>query len=225
MRQKMSLAIAFAAKLAFGAPAAFADRLSDFKDADRYEEGCVTIPAPYSERRICEDERVNVHDWCDGRRGPVTCGNEGETRKAKHAVEEAKKDIEKLKERKSRAESSRSNVQTDDEKRRFSDEVAQLERELYEAGKQLERAEKDLEARKKLVEDAIYTLDKCITYRRAMMNIFASALDRVRNEDETPELQSVARSLRDKYGKQKSGHEEQIDNRIRALNNCKDWRP
>lgn len=25
--------------------------------------------------------------------------------------------------------------------------------------------------------------------------------------------------------KQKSGHEEQIDNRIRAQNNCKDWRP
>jgi hypothetical protein len=79
--------------------------------------------------------------------------------------------------------------------------------------------------RKKLVDDAIYTLDKCISYRRAVMNSFSYALDKVRNENEPQELKDVARSLRGKYEKAKSGHEEQITARTNAWNNCKSWRP
>jgi hypothetical protein len=216
----------FAITFALGASVAFADKLSDFKDADRYEKGCVTIPATYSsERSACMSEAPQVHPWCDGHNGPVTCGSSDMTRRAKHDVEEAKKRIEDLKDKKSRAESGRSSAQSDDEKRRFSEEVERIDREIYEAGRQLDRADKDLEARKKLIEDAIYTLDKCITYRRAVMNSFASALDRVRNENETPELQELARSLRNKYETEKSGHEIQIADKTNALNNCKDWRP
>jgi chromosome segregation ATPase len=160
-----------------------------------------------------------------GRRGPVTCGNEGLTRQAKRAIEDAKKNIETLKDKKSKAESNKSNAKTDDEKKKFSDEITQIEKDLYEARKELEQAEKDLEARKKLVNDAIYTLDKCIAYRRAVMNSFSYALDRVRSENETPEIKELARSLRSKYEKEKSGHEEQITAKISALNNCKSWRP
>jgi hypothetical protein len=215
-----------AATLALGVSVAFADKLSDFQEADRYDEGCRTIPSTYSsERSSCEREGPEVHPWCDGDKGPVTCGSEELTRQAKRGVEDAKKEIERLKEKKSKAESDRSNAQTDDEKRRLSDEIAQIERDLYEAGKKLDQAEKDLEARKKLVDDAIYTLGKCIDYRRAVMNSFAYALDRVRNEDETPEIKALARSLRGKYEKAKSGHEEQITAKTNALDNCKSWRP
>jgi hypothetical protein len=71
----------------------------------------------------------------------------------------------------------------------------------------VEQAQKDLETRKKLVGDAIYTLDKCIDYRRAVMNSFASPL--VRNENETPEIADLARQLRNRYEEGKSGQEEQ----------------
>jgi hypothetical protein len=50
------------------------------------------------------------------------------------------------------------------------------------------------------------------------MNVFAAALDKVRNEDETPEIKDLARQLRDKYEAAKSGHEEQITTRNNALN-------
>jgi vacuolar-type H+-ATPase subunit I/STV1 len=214
------------AVLALGATEAFADKLSDFKEADRYDEGCRTIPVTYSsDRDACDREGPNVHPWCDGDRGPVTCVSEEETRKAKRGVEDAKKNIQDLKDKKSKAESNRSSATTDDEKKKYNDEITQIEKDLYDAGKKLEQAEKDLEARKKLVEDAIYNLDKCISYRRAVMNSFAAALDKVRNENEPPEIRDVARSLRNKYEKAKSGHEEQITAKTNASNNCKSWRP
>lgn len=215
-----------AATLTLGVSVAFADKLSDFKEADRYDEGCRTIPVTYSsDRDSCDREGPNVHPWCDGEKGPVTCVSEEETRKAKQGVEDAKKNIEDLKDKKSKAESNKSNAKTDDEKKKFSDEIAQLEKDIYEGGKKLDQAVKDLEARKKLVDDAIYTLDKCIAYRRAVMNSFAYALDKVRNENEPQEIKDVARSLRGKYEKAKSGHEEQITAKTNAWNNCKSWRP
>jgi hypothetical protein len=57
------------------------------------------------------------------------------------------------------------------------------------------------------------------------MNSFAAALDKVRNESETPELAALARQLRDRYEGSKSGHEEQITARNNALNTCKNSRP
>ncbi len=225
--RKVKMKMMFAVALVLGVSVASADKLDDFKEADRYERGCQSIPKTYSsERSACDSEGPQVHEWCDGgRRGPVTCGNAELTRKPKRDIESAKKDIETLKDKKGKAESNKSSATTDDEKRKYSDEITQIEKDLYETGKKLEQAEKDLEARKKLVDDAIYTLDKCIAYRRAVMNSFAYALDRVRNENETPELQTLARSLRSKYEKEKSGHEDQITAKVNALNNCKDWKP
>lgn len=209
-----------------GTSTASADKLSDFKDADRYDEGCVTIPVTYSDaRNACDHEGPYVHPWCDGDKGPVTCGSEEETRKPKREIEQAKNRIADLKDKRSKADSNRSNAKTEDEKKKYEDEITQIDKDLYEAGKTLEAAEKSLETRKKLVEDAIYTLDKCISYRKAVLNSFATALDRMRNENETDELKTVARSLANKYEKAKAGHEEQVDSRTNAWNNCKSWRP
>jgi hypothetical protein len=206
--------------------AAGADKIDDFKDADRHDEGCSTIPVTYSsDRSSCQSEGPNVHPWCDGAKGPVTCGSESETKDRKRDVENAKKLIEELKEKKSKSESNRSSAKTDDEKRKYDDEVRQFERDIYDAEKQLDAARQALEARKKHVEDAIYTLDKCIAYRRAVMNAFASALDKMRNENETPDIKTVASSLAKKYEKSKSGHEQQITAKKNAYDNCRDWRP
>lgn len=218
--------LTFGAALAPGVSVVFADKLADFKEADRYDDGCRTIPATYSsERDSCEREGPNVHPWCDGEKGPVTCVSEEETRKAKRGVEDAEKNVKDLNDQKSKAESNRSNATTDDEKKKFSDEIAKIEKDIYEGGKTVDQAKKDLETRKKLVDDAIYTLDKCISYRRAVMNSFAYALDKVRNESEPEEIKDIARSLRNKYEKAKPGHEEQITAKTNAWNNCKSWRP
>lgn len=205
---------------------ASADKLSDFKDADRYDEGCVTIPVTYSsERSSCNSEGPKVHEWCDGKRGPVSCGSEEETRKPKRDIDLAERRIAELKDKKSRAESNKSSAKTDDEKRKFEDEIKQLEKDLYDTEKVLEAAKAALDARKKHVENAIYNLDQCIAYRRAVMNSFAAALDKMRNENETPDIKAVAGSLVRKYERSKSGHEQQITAKDNAMRNCKDWKP
>ena len=84
---------------------------------------------------------------------------------------------------------------------------------------------RDIDARRTLVNDAIYTIGKCMDYRRAVMNVFAYALDKVRNEDEMPEIQDLARQLRAKYEAEKRGHEIAITDKERALDTCKRSQP
>ena len=212
---------------ALGVSVVFPDKLSDFKDAVRAADegkGCLSIP--YSDLRSnCTGQQSYVHDWCDGKEGPVTCGSEEATRQVLRAVERAKQNVVELKDKKSRLESDKSRASSDDEKNKISKEIEQVERDIYEGGKSIDQAGRDLDARKKLVDDAIYTLNKCIDYRRAVMNVFAYALDRVRNEDDTPEIKDLARQLRDKYEASKRGHEEQITARNNALETCKNSRP
>jgi hypothetical protein len=46
---------------------AFADKLSDFKDADRYNEGCDTIPSTSSyssDRSSFSSQQSSVKEWC-----------------------------------------------------------------------------------------------------------------------------------------------------------------
>jgi hypothetical protein len=64
-----------------------------------------------------------------------------------------------------------------------------------------------------------------MTYRKAILNVFASALDRMRNESESPEIKEVAQSLARKYEASKSGHQQQLTIRDNAMKICKDARP
>lgn len=208
--------------LALGASVASADKLSDFKDAVA-KKGCESIP--YSDyRSSCQSQQSQVHDWCDGARGPVTCGNENITRQVKDNLEKERRTIQDLKEKRGKLQDSKSRASTDDEKNKLGKDIEQVEKDIYEGEKRVEQAQKDLETRKKLVDDAIYTLDKCIDYRRAVMNSFAAALDKVRNESETVEIADLARQLRNRYEEGKSGHEEQITARNNALSTCKSSR-
>ena len=124
--------------LALGSSVASRDKLF-FKDADRHDEGCVTIPVTYSsERSACDREGPNVHPWCDGEKGPVTCGSREETEKPKRDIETATRRISELRDRKSRAESDGLG-----ELRRRSPQVAEIkqtEKDLEDANKSLEAA-------------------------------------------------------------------------------------
>lgn len=78
--------------LAVGGRVALADKLSDFQEAVK-NEGCKSVP--YSDyRSTCESQQSRVHEWCDGSRGPVTCGSEGITRQLKESVDKAKRDVD-----------------------------------------------------------------------------------------------------------------------------------
>src|SRR5882724_11702333 len=98
--------------LALGASVASADKLSDFKEAVA-NKGCESIP--YSDyRSSCQSQQSQVHDWCDGGRGPVTCGNESITRQLKDNLEKEKRTVEELKDKRSKLQDSRSRATTDD---------------------------------------------------------------------------------------------------------------
>jgi hypothetical protein len=56
------------------------------------------------------------------------------------------------------------------------------------------------------------------------MNVFASASDRVRGENDD-DVRPLARQLRDKYEESKRGHETAITDKKNALDTCKNSRP
>jgi hypothetical protein len=208
-----------------GLGVALADKLSDFKEAAG-NEGCASIP--YSDyRSTCESQQSPVHDWCDGGHGAVSCpGGESGTRQLKEAVDKAQRTLEAAKDAKRTADSNRSKSDlTDDQKRAAEEEYKKASDTVDQAEKTLEQAQKDLEARGKLVSEAIYNIEKCLDYRRAVMNVFGSAQDRVRNESDPPEIIPYARQLRDKWEVSKPGHAEAITAKENALGRCKDARP
>jgi hypothetical protein len=141
---------------------AFAGKLEDFKEADRYDESCDTIPATYSsERSSCKSEGPRVHEWCDsGSHGPVTCGNEELTKAPKRDIEQFTRLISDLKEARSKAESNKGNAKTDDDKKKFEEEIKKIDADAYQANKDLDAAKAVLEARKKHVNTAISNLDQ-----------------------------------------------------------------
>jgi hypothetical protein len=219
---KRNIKTILTATFVFGASVAMADKLSDFKDAVA-KEGCESIP--YNDlQSTCKSEQSYVHDFCDGRKGPVTCKSESITRELKDNLEKERKNVETLKEKKRKLEDEKSRASDDNEKNRLGKENEQIERDIYDAGKRVDQAIADLDARKKLVEDAIYTIDKCIDYRTAVMNVFATAIDKVRGEIDE-DIKPLARQLRDKYEGQKRGHEMAITAKKNALETCKNSRP
>lgn len=214
--------IVVVATLALGVSVAVADRLSDFKDAVG-KDGCDSIV--YSDLKSnCTSEQSYVHDYCDGSKGPVTCGSENITRQLKSNIEKEKKNIDDLKEKKSKLENEKSRATDDNEKNRLSKEIEQVEKDIYEGGKRLDQANKELDDRKKLVDDAIYNLGKCVDYRRTVMNVFGYAQDKVRGETD-PDIVPLARQLRDKWEESKRGHAIAITDKENALRTCKDSRP
>jgi len=99
-------------------------------------------------------------------------------------------------------------------------ELEAIDKQIDAAKTKIDDLRHDLEQRKDFVDKAIYTLAKCFDYRRAVMNVFAYATDKVRGEND-PDVQPYATQLREKYPVAISGHQEQIDNKVNALENCK----
>ncbi len=225
--KRKSMWMTVAAVVAVPFAVAFAGKLEDFQSADR-SDGCDAIPntgSYSSERSACRSQQSSVDEWCNGSRGPTSCGNESETPNLRKALVDVQIRIAGLKERKSKAESNKSNAKDDAEKRKYEDEIKQHDNDLYKANNDESAAKQALENRRKVVDTALYNIDQCIAYRKAVMNIFASALDRMRNESETPDIKNVAQSLAGKYEASKKGHLQQITFRENGRTLCKDALP
>jgi hypothetical protein len=86
---KRNVKMMVVATLVLGASVAVADKLSDFKEAVG-KEGCESIP--YSDLKgNCSSEQSYVHDFCDGSKGPVSCGSESITRQLKGNIEKKRR--------------------------------------------------------------------------------------------------------------------------------------
>ncbi|HWU85697.1 MAG TPA: hypothetical protein VN253_00375 [Kofleriaceae bacterium] len=191
------------------------------KDAAN-REGCESIP--YGDLRSnCRSQQSDVHPWCDGDRGPVSCDSGG-TRDLRAKLEKEQRNLETLKDKRRDFEDKRSRAADDGEKTKWTMEIEAVDRDIEASKKRIDDLKADLDKRKDFVEKAIYTLNKCIDYRRAVMNIFAYATDKVRGENE-PDIKPYAEKLRDKYPQHISGHEIQITSRMNALENCKKEQP
>jgi len=109
-------------------------------------------------------------------------------------------------------------------KNRLTSEIAQVTGEIAAAQTRVDQATADLDARRKHVDSAIATIGKCLDYRRAVMNVFASAQDRVRGETD-PDIVPLARQLRDKFEESKRGHNIAITDKENALSTCRSSQP
>src|SRR5438105_4996573 len=95
---------------------AWADKLDDFKDAVA-REGCDSIP--YSDvRSNCRSQQDDVHPWCDGSKGPITC-DPGGTRDLRSKLEREQRELDALKDKRRDLEDKRSRAADDAEKRKW----------------------------------------------------------------------------------------------------------
>jgi len=214
--QRKNLTVAIAVFL-FSASGASANKLDDFKNAEG-NSGCKAIP--YSDlQRDCEGQQQYVHEWCDGGHGPVSV-DKGVSGKLKQDLENEKKKYEELRSKKSDLKSAIDRSSNEQEKTDLKNKLEVTDKDIYNSEKAIDSIKDALDKREDLVDKTIYTIEKCIDYRQAVMNIFANALDKVRNENED-EIQPFARTLRDKYEESKRGHEIAITDKKNALSTCK----
>lgn len=215
----------FATALALGGVSTvWAGKAEDFKAAVAAgrDGGCRTIP--YSDMQSdCGSRGPTMHEWCDGKKGPVSCKPPGTSRNLTSALEKEKRKNDELKDKKRNLEDKKSRSSDDSEKSKLTSEIEAVDKEIYAQGKVIEQAEKDLKDRKELVTSAIYTIDKCIDHRRAVMNLFGSVQDKVRGESDAS-LREDKQTLLGYYNGSKNGHEIAIRDKENALSTCKDER-
>jgi hypothetical protein len=208
--------------LLIAASPALADKLDDFRDAVT-GDGCDSLP--YSDlRNTCRSQQSEVHPWCDGARGPINCTAGVRTDDIKRQLDTEQQRQNGLKDKRRDVDDKRSRASDDAEKAKWKTELESVEKEIEASKKKIEDLKADLDKRKDFVDKATYTLGKCIDYRRAVMNVFEYATDKVRGESDS-DIKPYAQRLRDKYPVAISGHKEQIDNKTNALETCKKERP
>jgi len=111
---RSTAAMAVATAILLCASGARADKLQDFKDAVAAKPGCESIP--YRDLfKVCDGKNEVMHEWCDGKKGPITC-DAGTTRTLKKNLEKERQNYEKLKDKKHDLEDKKYHSSDDKEK-------------------------------------------------------------------------------------------------------------
>ena len=204
-----------------GGTAAHADKLDDFKEAAA-NSGCNSIP--YTDlRRNCRSQQSEVHPWCDGGRGPVSCAT-GVTAQLRVDLTREQRRLDDQLQRRRELEDKRARAADDIERTRYDAELHQLDNEIATTKRRVDEVQREIGTRKDLVDKTIYTLQKCLDYRRAVTNVFAYTTDKVHGES-AAELKPYAEQLRAKWAAEISGHADAINNKTNALTHCNTERP
>jgi hypothetical protein len=198
-------------------------KIEDFQAAIDAKKGCPTIP--YSElREQCEEQYKEVHDWCDGKNGPVSCKNL--TDELRRSMERESRNLETLEEKRRDLNEKRDHAADNEEKNKWGEQIEAVDKEIDASKRRSEDLKRDWSDRRDLIDKTMDNIHKCINYRNAVEVIFAAALDKVRNDGDKDEaLRSRSQELKGMYQQQKEGHLEQLNVRETSLETCEKERP
>ena len=101
-------------------------KLQDFQAAVKVDRGCDTIPYD-GLRRNCQDQGKNVHEWCDGDRGPVRC-EPGVTAALVQSLVQEHKNEERLQSQRRDLDDKRNHTDKNDEKSKYQEQIEATER-------------------------------------------------------------------------------------------------
>lgn len=174
-------------------------------------------------RGNCRDQQSYVHPWCDGGHGPGSC-QRNVTRDLRVSLVNDQGKLSVDQDRRRVLDDKRSRAGDDTERATLTSELEALDKEIEATKKRIEHVERELASRKYLVENTMATINKCIDYRRAVMNVFPYATDQMRSEND-PDIRPLADMLRSKYAKKIEGHVQAIKDKTDAYNICRDELP
>lgn len=194
-----------------------ADKASDFKDAAA-QGGCDSIP--YGDlRSTCRSQQNEVHPWCDGDHGAVSCDSGG-TGNLRSSIVREQQTLDALARKREDAENNRYHATDDAERAKWAAEKDAVGKDIDASQRRLDDLRDQLSKRKDVVNRTLDTINKCIDYRQAVMNIFDAASERGRTES-GDDVKPYAQQLRDRYAAEVGGHKVQIAQRTSALTTCK----
>ena len=200
------------------------EKQKSFEAAASEERGCVTIP--YSELQSqCVDQQKGVNEACNGRNGPVKCTLQV-TESLKGRIVTTERRTEELKRERQELDSQRDHANDQGQKDRIKEQIDEKDKQIEASNRQSEDLKRALSDRKDQIDKTIDRINQCISYRQAVMNIFETSLDKVRNDgDRDAELRPSAEKLKTKYQGEKETHKGEIDGKARAIDDCKAERP
>ncbi len=181
---------------------------------------------PYSDQRNqCRSQQGYVVEWCKGSRGPTSCTPNIKfhlinKQLAQHKI------LDELAGKRREAEEKRSRATDDGEKRKWADALEDFDKKIEESKKALDQVTKEIGVYKDLVYQTIDTLNKCIDYREAVMNVFSYATDKIRGDASSDEaLRPYTQTLLTEWAGEIKDHRGQIAEKGNAIETCKAERP
>lgn len=196
-----------------------ADKLEDFEKSikeSRSKETCNAIP--YSKlRKDCGQVSVNTKKYCKSRNtGKCIKGKKSELQQQEY---KERKYLKTLQREKKNLKSEISKEKDKSKNKFLKEKLTLLEKQIKDSQKKLKNNKASQHEYEIIVEEQAEKIEKCIFYRKAAMNIFDKAGNKVKSEKGEAIL-SLARELRNSYYASRKEHIKQIKNKESSLKRC-----